>query len=80
MSRRWAEYPKSETTTSTRWNSFRSEYPAVAIVRRSAPIRFIEPSGTVDGPCRICSSVPIVPTRTRAPLGSSVWLASLPQW
>ena len=31
------------------------------MVRRSAPIRFIEPSGTVDGPCRICSSVPIVP-------------------
>ena len=52
----------------------------MAMVRRSAPIRFIEPSGTVDGPCRICSSVPIVPTLTRAPRGSSVWLASLPQW
>src|SRR6266536_3155289 len=41
------------TTTSTRWNSLRSEYPEVAMVRRSAPIRFIEPSATVDGPCRI---------------------------
>ena len=29
------------------------------MVRRSAPIRFIEPSATVDGPCRICSRVPM---------------------
>ena len=49
--------------------SGRSSRP-VAIVRRSAPIRFIEPSGTVDGPCRICSRVPIVPTWTRRPAGS----------
>src|SRR6266699_5396149 len=68
------------TVTSTRWNSFRSEYPDVAIVRRSAPIRFIEPSATVDGPCTICASVPIVPTLSRFPRGSSGWWASLPQW
>ena len=29
-----------ESTTSTRWNSFRSEYPVVAMDSRSAPIRF----------------------------------------
>ena len=39
----------------------------VAMVLRSAPIRFIDPSALVDGPCRICSSVPIVPTSTRVP-------------
>src|SRR6185437_8231789 len=38
------------TTTSTRWNSFRSEYPVVAIDRRRAPIRLTRPSGFDDGP------------------------------
>ena len=52
----------------------------VAIARRSAPKRFIEPSGTRDGPSRISSSVPTVPTRTRSPRGSSAWCASEPQW
>ena len=38
------------TTTSTRWNSLRSEYPVVAIDLRSAPIRFAVPSATGAGP------------------------------
>ena len=50
------------------------------MVRRSAPIRFMDPSATVDGPCRICSSVPTVPTLSRAPRGQVGWCASLPQW
>ncbi len=48
----------------------------VAIARRSAPTRFIEPSATRDGPSRISSSVPTVPTSTRSPRGSSAWCAS----
>ena len=36
-------------------------------MRRSAPIRFMDPSATVEGPCRICSRVPIVPTFSRVP-------------
>ena len=49
-------------TTSTRWNSFRSEYPDVAIARRSAPNKFMLPSARCDGPTRISSKVPTVPT------------------
>ena len=37
-------------------------------------------SGTSDGPCRICSREPTVPTSTRAPRGRSGWCDSLPQW
>ena len=61
--------PAGLTTISTRWNSLRSEYPVVAIDRRSAPTMFIVPSVTWDGPNRICSSVPTVPRCTRAPRG-----------
>src|SRR5580704_16002155 len=43
----------------------------MAMVRRSAPTRFSEPSATADGPHRICSSVPTVPTFTRAPPGQA---------
>ncbi len=38
------------TTTSTRWNSLRSEYPVVAIDLRRAPIRLAVPSATGAGP------------------------------
>ena len=39
-----------ESTTSTRWNSFRSEYPVVAMDLRSAAMRFAVPSATGAGP------------------------------
>ena len=58
---------------STRWNDFTSEYPHVAIARRSAPNKFIDPSDACEGPLRISSSVPTVPTFTRCPRGTSGW-------
>ena len=45
------------TTTSTLWNSLRSEYPVVAIDFLSAPMRFAVPSATGAGPYRTDSRV-----------------------
>ena len=63
---------QSWTTTSTRWNSLTSEYPVVAIARRSAPTRLVVPSATRPGPKRISWSGAVAPTSTRSPRGSSL--------
>ena len=57
------------TTTSTRWNSLRSEYPVVAIDLRSAPMRFAVPSATGAGPYRTASSVVDLVDAHAAPAG-----------
>ena len=51
-----------------------------AMARRSAPMRFVVPSGRRLGPKRTSSRLATEPTSTRAPRGSSPWWASAPQW
>ena len=53
--------------------------PRAAIDWRSAPTRFCVPSVTCDGPLRIWSSGPDVPTRIRVPRGRTGDGAAMPQ-
>ena len=64
---------------STRWNSFRSEYPVVAIAFRNAPTMFTVPSARVEGPFMISANVPTWSMRWRSPRGRLRCQASAPQ-
>ena len=62
------------------WGVLGRSNRSLAIARRNAPTRFIDPSGVREGPSRISASEPTVPTLMRVPRGNVGEGAAMPQF